>query len=235
MEHKQSKFRKFWAIFMAILVILAIIGVSWITYKVTTKKFENKVKLEILKPDTVYIPEIFTIPEPYEVIMSPTVIRIYEKDTTSKYNEFSLREKDLVLTTPNQLDSILISKEFLKSFPLQPKLLHLDLTKNQLSLGLLDTDGTIHQDLYPLDLSNYQYQWTSNQFSKKKIRNLKLEPTIGYQYRPLNNLHDIDINLNLKTNGFNYKFGLNGFYYPRLQNQPSWDFVIGITYNLKGE
>lgn len=217
---------------LAILLVLAMVGISWIIYKVTRIKFENKRNIGISKTDTIYISEIFTIPEPYEIVLNPAVIEIYKTDTTSKYNEFSLREKDLVLFTPNHVDSVSLSKIYLNTLPFNPKLLHIDLTQNQLSLGLMDIEGNTRRDIYPLDLSNYRYQWSNNQLTQKTIRRIKFEPTIGYQYRPLNNLHDMDLYLNLKTKGFNYKFGLNGFYYPKLHTNPSWDFVIGITYNL---
>ena len=100
---------------MSILILFSMIGISWVTYKITKRKFkkESSNNFENQKTDTVYIPEIFTIPEPFEIIMNPSKVEIYRKDTTSKYNEFSLREKDLVLFTPNRLDSLIIDLNYL--------------------------------------------------------------------------------------------------------------------------
>ena len=105
MKHRDEIFS--WV--MAILILFSMIGVSWVTYKITKRKFkkESSNNFENQKTDTVYISEIFTIPEPFEIIMNPSKVEIYRKDTTSKYNEFSLREKDLVLFTPNRLDSLI--------------------------------------------------------------------------------------------------------------------------------
>lgn len=230
MKHRDEIFS--WV--LAILILFSMIGVSWVTYKITKRKFkkESSNNFENQKTDTVYIPEIFTIPEPFEIIMNPSKVEIYRKDTTSKYNEFSLREKDLVLFTPNRLDSLIIDLNYLKNLPMNPKLLSLDLNQNQLSLGLLDINGITSRISYPLNLQNYSYRWNGNFLTSKKQPNFKFYPTLGYQYRILNNFHDIDLKLNFKTRGFNYELGLNGFYYPKFKSDPGWDITIGLTYDF---
>lgn len=96
----------------------------------------------------------------------------------------------------------------------------------------MDINGTTHEDQYILDLSQYNYQYVGNKLTSKKVNRVKLYPEIGYTYRPLNKLHDIDLSINFKTTRINYKVGLNGFYYPSFQKNPGWDFVLGISYKF---
>lgn len=218
---------------LGFLISAFILGLLGVIKYFQDEIIEIKANQNPIKTDTVYITKVINLPEPFPVILNPTTIEIYKTDTVSKYNTFSLREKDLVLSTPDLMDSVLISKTYLNTFILSPKLLHIGLTKNQFNFSIMNIDGSTQRRIHPIDLDNWNYQFVNGTFSSKKITKFKLEPNLSYMYRPLNNLHDMELSLNFKTSRIYYKLGVNGFYYPNLRKLPGYDISLGITYNFK--
>lgn len=222
------------------LLILILIGIIFGLIFIPIRNYRKKIsQLEQLKfqgkTDTIYIPEIFQIPEPYEIPISPSEIKIYEKDTLPKFSIFTLEGNDIILSNPLNNDSLKVSKNFINQFPHNSKLLNLELTRTQLNLGLLNISGIPQSYNYSIDLENYKYSYIENQLTAKKLSTFKkisLYMDTYYQYRIFNNFHDIGLNLNLDTKSLKYKIGINGFYYPKLQKNPGWDLTVGISYKF---
>lgn len=213
-----------------IVVLIGILLMIVITHQCTQiKDLKSEMKLSSQKTDTVKIPVPYKIPDPYFEELNPEVVTIYKKDTVTQYPLFKLKGKDIMLV--GDKDSLVVAGNYLNTFVLHDKLLHLGLTKKKLSLSTLGIDGVTQTRTYPIDLDEYNYSY-STKLTYKKIHNFSIKPSLEYSYRPFNNFHDIDMMLNFKTKKFNYKLGLNGFYYPSLKQNPGWDVKISLSYNF---
>lgn len=178
-------------------------------------------------------------PDPLPIISKPNEVITYPKDTVKPYKELVVL-KDTIRLYNNELDKFDISSDFLLQYPEAPKLLSLELSLNSLKLHLLDKSGSITGRGYKLDLANREYLFSNNTLSSTVLQsgnqgtNTKV-PTVSfsfsadYQYRPLPNFHDLNINFNVETKKINYTIGVNAYNY---KTEKGITPTLGIKYKL---
>ena len=167
-------------------------------------------------PDTVYKDKPFIPEKKYSEDIEPGRILIY--------NNRQSNLNDTLFSNP-LLRQPVISK--------QDSLVQMVLKKNQLNLSLFNQQtGTYSTRLFNIDLDKYNYNWYEGQLTRKKVARLSLSPYVYGKYRPFNNLFDMGAGLSIKTKRFNYKFGVNTFYYPKIKSGMGTDIEFQITYNF---
>lgn len=110
-----------------------------------------------------------------------------------------------------------------------------ELNTNSLKFTLQDTLGNLSQLDFRINPQRYQYTWVEGKLTSKPLtwhKKIQVKPYTGISYRPLNNLTDVELGINIKSEHLTYKAGIHGFYYPKFQNDPGWDLVIGIQYEF---
>ena len=163
-------------------------------------------------PDTVYTKKPFKPEKKYSEEKEPDRILVYDNGQSTLFPDSIQRQP-------------IISK--------QDSLVQIVLKKNQLNLSLLNKEtNTYSTRLFPIDLDKYNYNWYEGQLTRKKVARLSLSPYVYGKYRPFNNLFDMGAGLSIKTKRFNYKFGVNTFYYPKIKSGIGTDIEFQITYNF---
>lgn len=163
-------------------------------------------------PDTVYTKKPFKPEKKYSEEKEPDRILVYDNGQSTLFPDSIQRQP-------------IISK--------QDSLVQIVLKKNQLNLSLLNKEtDTYSTRLFKIDLDKYNYNWYEGQLTRKKVARLSLSPYIYGKYRPFNNLFDMGAGLSIKTKRFNYKFGVNTFYYPKIKSGIGTDIEFQITYNF---
>lgn len=163
-------------------------------------------------PDTVYKDKPFKPEKKYSEENEPDRILVYDNRQSTLFPDSMLRQP-------------VISK--------QDSLVQIVLKKNQLNLSLLNQQtGTYSTRLFNINLDKYNYNWYEGQLTRKKVARLSLNPYVYGKYRPFNNLFDIGAGLSIKTKRFNYKLGVNTFYYPKIKSGIGTDIEFQITYNF---
>ena len=151
-----------------------------------------------------------------------------------KYSDSEGNEPDRILVYDNR-QSTLFPDSMLRQpvISKQDSLVQIILKKNQLNLSLLNQQtGTYSTRLFNINLDKYNYNWYEGQLTRKKVARLSLNPYVYGKYRPFNNLFDIGAGLSIKTKRFNYKLGVNAFYYPKIKSGIGTDIEFQITYNF---
>ena len=167
-------------------------------------------------PDTVYKDKPFIPEKKYSEDIEPGRILIY--------NNRQSNLNDTLFSNP-LLRQPVISK--------QDSLVQMVLKKTQLNLSLFNQQtGTYSTRLFNIDLDKYNYNWYEGQLTRKKVVRLSLKPYVYGKYRPFNNLFDMGAGLSIKTKRFNYKLGVNTFYYPKIKSGIGTDLEFQITYNF---
>lgn len=163
-------------------------------------------------PDTVYKDKPFKPEKKYSEENEPDRILVYDNRQSTLFPDSMLRQP-------------VISK--------QDSLVQIVLKKNQLNLSLLNQQtGTYSTRLFNINLDKYNYNWYEGQLTRKKVARLSLNPYVYGKYRLFNNLFDIGAGLSIKTKRFNYKLGVNAFYYPKIKSGIGTDIEFQITYNF---
>lgn len=203
---------KSWKKFLFILLLGFTIYLCFRNYKLSREvnSLEQAVN-EI--PDTVYIKKPFKPENFFSEEKEPDRILVYnDKKKSDSLPDNSIR--------PN-----LISK--------QDSLVQVVLKRNQLNLSLLNKEtNTYSTKLFQIDLDKYSYNWYEGQLTQKRIKRFSLNPYIYGKYRPFNNLLDIGTGIEFKTNRFNYKLGINAFYYPKFQSGIGTDLEFSVQYKF---
>lgn len=199
-----------WALFIVLLGFT--IYLCFRNYKLTREVYSlNQAVNEI--PDTVYSDKPFKPEKKYSEETQPGKILVYDN------------KKQSTLFPVDSIRQPVISK--------QDSLVQVVLKKNQLNLSFLNQQsGTYSTRLFPIDLDKYNYNWYEGQLTRKKVARLSLSPYVYGKYRPFNNLFDMGAGLSIKTKRFNYKFGVNTFYYPKIKSGIGTDIEFQITYNF---
>lgn len=181
-------------------------------YKLTREVYSlNQAVNEI--PDTVYSDKPFKPEKKYSEETQPGKILVYDN------------KKQSTTLFPDSIRQPVISK--------QDSLVQVILKKNQLNLSFLNQQsGTYSTRLFNIDLDKYNYNWYEGQLTRKKVARLSLSPYVYGKYRPFNNLFDMGAGLSIKTKRFNYKLGVNTFYYPKIKSGIGTDIEFQITYNF---
>lgn len=163
-------------------------------------------------PDTVYIKKPFKPEKKFSEEKEPDRILVYGNKQPTLFPDSMLRQP-------------VISN--------QDSLVQIVLKRNQLNLSLFNKEtNTYSTRLFPIDLDKYNYNWYEGQLTRKKVARLSLSPYVYGKYRPFNNLFDMGAGLSIKTKRFNYKFGVNTFYYPKIKSGIGTDIEFQITYNF---
>lgn len=163
-------------------------------------------------PDTVYTEKPFKPEKKYSEEKEPDRILVYDNGQSTLFPDSIQRQP-------------IISK--------QDSLVQIVLKKNQLNLSLLNKEtDTYSTRLFKIDLDKYNYNWYEGQLTRKKVARLSLSPYVYGKYRPFNNLFDMGAGLSIKTKRFNYKLGVNTFYYPKIKSGMGTDIEFQITYNF---
>lgn len=163
-------------------------------------------------PDTVYIKKPFKPEKKFSEKKEPDRILVYDREKSDSLPDNSIRQP-------------LISN--------QDSLVQIVLKKDKLNLSLFNKEtNTYSTRLFPIDLDKYNYNWYEGQLTRKKVARLSLKPYVYGKYRPFNNLFDMGAGLSIKTKRFNYKFGVNTFYYPKIKSGIGTDIEFQITYNF---
>ena len=198
-----------WALFIVLLGFT--IYLCFRNYKLTREVYSlNQAVNEI--PDTVYSDKPFKPEKKYSEETQPGKILVYDNKKQSTLLPDSIRQP-------------VISK--------QDSLVQVVLKKNQLNLSFLNQQlGTYSTRLFNIDLDKYNYNWYEGQLTRKKVARLSLSPYVYGKYRPFNNLFDMGAGLSIKTKRFNYKLGVNTFYYPKIKSGIGTDIEFQITYNF---
>lgn len=198
---------------MALFIVLLgfTIYLCFRNYKLSREVYSlNQAVNEI--PDTAYTEKPFKPEKKYSEETQPGKILVYDNKKQSTLFPDSIRQP-------------VISK--------QDSLVQVVLKKNQLNLSFLNQQsGTYSTRLFNIDLDKYNYNWYEGQLTRKKVARLSLSPYVYGKYRPFNNLFDMGAGLSIKTKRFNYKFGVNTFYYPKIKSGMGTDIEFQITYNF---
>ena len=163
-------------------------------------------------PDTVYIKKPFKPEKNFSEKKEPDRILVYDREKSNSLPDNSIRQP-------------LISK--------QDSLVQLVLKRNKLNLSLLNKESNTYSTRsFQIDLNKYSYNWYEGQLTQKRVKRFSLNPYIYGKYRPFNNLLDMGTGIEFKTNRFNYKFGINAFYYPKFQSGIGTDLEFSVQYKF---
>lgn len=163
--------------------------------------------------DTIYLRKDF-LPISYDNLLNPSRILLYNSPHSSV-------SQGLCST-----DSAEISEK--------DSLVQLVIDKNQLTLSFLNQNSGIYSSrLFNIDPNNYKYSWYNGKLTTQEIKSrIRLVPYVYGKYRPFNNLLDLGTGISIETKRFNYKLGINSFYYPRYFSGIKTDLELVVTYKF---
>lgn len=163
--------------------------------------------------DTIYLRKDF-LPISYDNLLNPSRILLYNSQ------HFPVSQ-GLCST-----DSAGISEK--------DSLVQLVIDKNQLTLSFLNQNSGIYSSrLFNIDTNNYKYSWYNGKLTTQEIKSrIRLVPYVYGKYRPFNNLWDLGTGISIETKRFNYKLGINSFYYPRYFSGIKTDLELVVTYKF---
>lgn len=178
--------------------------------------------------DTIYV-EKLNIPKPYREKINPSKVEISQPSTP--IGQIKIIHDTIHIYSRDTI--IVYNPRFLNLYPKSDKLIQLLLSENQLKLNLLSNQGLEYSESYPLDLSQYEYNYSQNDMTIQNIPFRKrINPYSELTYRPIHNLWDIDLGIKYKTSRINYKVGVNFYYYPSY-NSLGADLFIKFGYQFK--
>lgn len=165
--------------------------------------------------DTIYLRKDF-LPISYDNLLNPSRILLYN------YKNPSDSQPNI---TAGSSDSIISEKD---------SLVQLVIDKNQLTLSFLNQNSGIYSSrLFNIDTNNYKYSWYNGKLTTQEIKSrIRLVPYVYGKYRPFNNLWDLGTGISIETKRFNYKLGINSFYYPRYFSGIKTDLELVVTYKF---
>lgn len=165
--------------------------------------------------DTIYLRKEF-LPISYDNLLNPSRILLYN------YKNPSDSQPNI---TAGSSDSIISEKD---------SLVQLVIDKNQLTLSFLNQNSGIYSSrLFNIDPNNYKYSWYNGKLTTQEIKSrIRLVPYVYGKYRPFNNLWDLGTGISIETKRFNYKLGINSFYYPRYFSGIKTDLELVVTYKF---
>lgn len=175
---------------ITLVSVLTIIGLLF--YIDWDKDKKPQPELFPTKTDTVYINRPIQALKPYKKPVLPSVVTEYlfvESEDISKLESLKLRILNDSLVIEDLKTKITIHENYIKQFPINPKLVSLSLDKNNLSLSLLEIDGVAKSYDYPISTDYYKYRWSDKVFSAEK----SVSPTV--------------------RNRLNYYMGINSTFY----------------------
>lgn len=198
---------------MVVLLLGFTIYLCFRNYKLNQQLSMLPDKEIIQHTDTIYLRKDF-LPISYDNLLNPSRILLYN----SLHSSVS---QGLCST-----DSAEISEK--------DSLVQLVIDKNQLTLSFLNQNSGIYSSrLFNIDPNNYKYSWYNGKLTIQEIKSrIRLVPYVYGKYRPFNNLWDLGTGILIETKRFNYKLGINSFYYPRYFSGIKTDLELVVTYKF---
>lgn len=200
---------------MIVLLLGFTIYLCFRNYKLNQQLSMLPDKEIIQHTDTIYLRKDF-LPISYDNLLNPSRILLYNSPHSSV-------SQGLCSTGT---DSAEISEK--------DSLVQLVIDKNQLTLSFLNQNSGIYSSrLFNIDLNNYKYSWYNGKLTTQEIKSrIRLVPYVYGKYRPFNNLWDLGTGISIETKRFNYKLGINSFYYPRYFSGIKTDLELVVTYKF---
>lgn len=198
---------------MVVLLLGFTIYLYFRNYKLNQQLSMLPDKEIIQHTDTIYLRKDF-LPISYDNLLNPSRILLY-----------NYQNWDKPINTANNPDSIISEKD---------SLVQLVIDKNQLTLSFLNQNSGIYSSrLFNIDPNNYKYSWYNGKLTTQEIKSrIRLVPYVYGKYRPFNNLWDLGTGISIETKRFNYKLGINSFYYPRYFSGIKTDLELVVTYKF---
>ena len=198
---------------MVVLLLGFTIYLCFRNYKLNQQLSMLPDKEIIQHTDTIYLRKDF-LPISYDNLLNPSRILLYNSPHSSV-------SQGLCST-----DSAEISEK--------DSLVQLVIDKNQLTLSFLNQNSGIYSSrLFNIDPNNYKYSWYNGKLTTQEIKyRIRLVPYVYGKYRPFNNLWDLGTGISIETKRFNYKLGINSFYYPRYFSGIKTDLELVVTYKF---
>lgn len=198
---------------MVVLLLEFTIYLCFRNYKLNQQLSMLPDKEIIQHTDTIYLRKDF-LPISYDNLLNPSRILLYNYQNWNK-----------PIHTANNPDSIISEKD---------SLVQLVIDKNQLTLSFLNQNSGIYSSrLFNIDTNNYKYSWYNGKLTTQEIKSrIRLVPYVYGKYRPFNNLWDLGTGISIETKRFNYKLGINSFYYPRYFSGIKTDLELVVTYKF---
>lgn len=198
---------------MVVLLLGFTIYLCFRNYKLNQQLSMLPDKEIIQHTDTIYLRKDF-LPISYDNLLNPSRILLYNSPHSSV-------SQGLCST-----DSAEISEK--------DSLVQLVIDKNQLTLSFLNQNSGIYSSrLFNIDPNNYKYSWYNGKLTTQEIKSrIRLVPYVYGKYRPFNNLWDLGTGISIETKRFNYKLGINSFYYPRYFSGIKTDLELVVTYRF---
>ena len=198
---------------MVVLLLGFTIYLCFRNYKLNQQLSMLPDKEIIQHTDTIYLGKDF-LPISYDNLLNPSRILLYNSPHSSV-------SQGLCST-----DSAEISEK--------DSLVQLVIDKNQLTLSFLNQNSGIYSSrLFNIDPNNYKYSWYNGKLTTQEIKSrIRLVPYVYGKYRPFNNLWDLGTGISIETKRFNYKLGINSFYYPRYFSGIETDLELVVTYKF---
>lgn len=214
-----------------ITIVILIMGITILWLLNLNRDLNKQLDESTHKTDTVWIDKPFIPKKDYSHYLPPKTVYFYFRDTIEVEK---IEYRDNVITVI-QKDSTTLeySDQFLTHYPNNPKLLQLLVEKDNLTLTTFKPNGESVTEEYSINLDRYIYNYQPNNLTYKKTSLLK-RFTISPQYtfRPMSNMHDLDLGLKYNTSKFNYEIGLNVNYYPTFKNSIGFDPYVRVYYNF---
>lgn len=165
------------------------------------------------KSDTVYLTKDFKPVTQYKTSQIPNMVVYYSSSKDTVHN---------LVNNPNNHNS-----------PEADSIVQILLDKEKLTLSFQNqVTGIPSSKVFDLDLGSFKYNWVDGNLTKKKISSFSLKPYLYTQYRYFNNLLDFGGGISFKTKSFNYKLGVNTFYYPKFNSGVGADLEFKLEYNF---
>lgn len=198
---------------MVVLLLGFTIYLCFRNYKLNQQLSMLPDKEIIQHTDTIYLRKSF-LPISYDNLLNPSRILLYNSPHSSV-------SQGLCST-----DSAEISEK--------DSLVQLVIDKNQLTLSFLNQNSGIYSSrLFNIDPNNYKYSWYNGKLTTQEIKSrIRLVSYVYGKYRPFNNLWDLGTGISIETKRFNYKLGINSFYYPRYFSGIKTDLELVVTYKF---
>ena len=196
-----------------LLGITIILCFGYLHQKQEISKLNAQSKV-IGKTDTIYIDKPYKPIKEYDIQVLPDYVFLYDTLKGKKKQDNTIDKVSNSVSKGDSLVQILLSKD-------------------NMSLSFRSPIGDYLTKEFNLDLGDFRYNWVNGKLTQEKVRfKPKLEPYVYAKYRYFNKMADMGIGISFKTRNLQYKLGLNGFYYPCLQNKLGTDLEFSITYNL---
>lgn len=198
---------------MVVLLLGFTIYLCFRNYKLNQQLSMLPDKEIIQHTDTIYLRKDF-LPISYDNLLNQSRILLYN----SPYSSVSQGLCSTDLVEISEKDS----------------LVQLVIDKNQLTLSFLNQNSGIYSSrLFHIDPNNYKYSWYNGKLTTQEIKSrIRLVPYVYGKYRPFNNLWDLGTGISIETKRFNYKLGINSFYYPRYFSGIKTDLELVVTYKF---